>query len=165
MCMPPLPSSTSSLNRLPVRSQRSWHEPWRRDPRRSGCADARPLQPGIEATPRDTERLAQPFRRPEPPVLRKRCFEATFRRVVRRRQRLLRCGAPRRRRRLPPSPSQFDPAPPIWNHAGQVPRPPIRSSGRCDEIDRLPLVAVRKRPTLTSFHPTPPGSHSQIIWG
>src|SRR5436190_932129 len=31
---------------------------------------ARPCQPGIEATPRDTERLAQPFRRPNPPVLR-----------------------------------------------------------------------------------------------
>jgi hypothetical protein len=27
-------------------------------------------QPGIEATPRDTERLAQPIRRPDPPVLR-----------------------------------------------------------------------------------------------
>src|ERR1700674_2765801 len=31
---------------------------------------ARPLQPGIKPTPRDTERLAQPFRRPDPPVLR-----------------------------------------------------------------------------------------------
>src|SRR6202042_3547381 len=31
---------------------------------------ARPCQPGIEATPRDTERPAQPFRRPDPPVLR-----------------------------------------------------------------------------------------------
>src|SRR3982074_436015 len=31
---------------------------------------ARPCQPGIEPTPRDTERLAQPFRRPDPPVLR-----------------------------------------------------------------------------------------------
>jgi len=31
---------------------------------------ARPCQPGIEAAPRDTERLAQPFRRPDPPVLR-----------------------------------------------------------------------------------------------
>jgi hypothetical protein len=31
---------------------------------------ARPLQQSIKATPRDTERLAQPFRRPDPPVLR-----------------------------------------------------------------------------------------------
>ena len=31
---------------------------------------ARSCQPGIEATPRDTERLAQPIRRPDPPVLR-----------------------------------------------------------------------------------------------
>jgi hypothetical protein len=29
---------------------------------------ARPCQPGIEPTPRDTERPAQPFRRPDPPV-------------------------------------------------------------------------------------------------
>jgi hypothetical protein len=26
----------------------------------------------------------------------------------------------------------------------------------------LPLVIVRKRPTLTSFHPTPPGSSSLL---
>jgi hypothetical protein len=31
---------------------------------------ARPCQPGIKPTPRDTERPAQPFRRPDPPVLR-----------------------------------------------------------------------------------------------
>src|SRR2546423_12737662 len=31
---------------------------------------ARSCQPGIEATPRNTERLAQPSRRPDPPVLR-----------------------------------------------------------------------------------------------
>src|ERR1700748_1215150 len=31
---------------------------------------ARSPQPGIEATPRDTERPAQPIRRPDPPVLR-----------------------------------------------------------------------------------------------
>jgi hypothetical protein len=29
-------------------------------------------------------------------------------------------------------------------------------------LDRLPLVVVRKRPTLTSFHPTPPGSPSLL---
>ena len=31
---------------------------------------ARSCQPGIVPTPRDTERLAQPSRRPDPPVLR-----------------------------------------------------------------------------------------------
>jgi hypothetical protein len=31
---------------------------------------ARPCQPRIKPTPRDTERPAQPFRRPDPPVLR-----------------------------------------------------------------------------------------------
>jgi hypothetical protein len=31
---------------------------------------ARPCQPGIEPTSRDTERLAQPSDRPDPPVLR-----------------------------------------------------------------------------------------------
>src|SRR5258706_4435338 len=31
---------------------------------------ARPSQPGIEPTPRVTDRPAQPFRRPDPPVLR-----------------------------------------------------------------------------------------------
>jgi hypothetical protein len=30
---------------------------------------ARPYQPGIETASRDTERLAQPSRRPDPPVL------------------------------------------------------------------------------------------------
>ncbi|WP_225142901.1 hypothetical protein, partial [Bradyrhizobium sp. BRP20] len=30
------------------------------------------------------------------------------------------------------------------------------------EINRLPLVVIRKRPTLTSFHPTPPGSSSLL---
>jgi hypothetical protein len=36
----------------------------------SATSTARPCQPGIEPTPRDTERPAQPFRRPDPPVLR-----------------------------------------------------------------------------------------------
>src|SRR5205807_3808441 len=36
----------------------------------SAALTARPCQPGIKATPRDTERLAQPTRRPVPPVLR-----------------------------------------------------------------------------------------------
>src|SRR5258708_8611282 len=34
------------------------------------ASTARPCQPRIEATPRDTERPAQPTRRPDPPVLR-----------------------------------------------------------------------------------------------
>ena len=37
-----------------------------------------------------------------------------------------------------------------------------RAATRSDQIDRLPLVVVRKRPTLTSFHPTPPGSPSLL---
>src|SRR5438067_7164037 len=36
----------------------------------SAALTARPCQPGIEPTSRDTERLAQPTRRPDPPVLR-----------------------------------------------------------------------------------------------
>jgi hypothetical protein len=35
-------------------------------------------------------------------------------------------------------------------------------STRGYQIDRLPLVIVRKRPTLTSFHPTSPGSPSLL---
>src|ERR1700716_4424833 len=34
------------------------------------ASTARPCQPRIKTTPRDTERPAQPFRRPDPPVLR-----------------------------------------------------------------------------------------------
>src|SRR6266550_2968548 len=37
-----------------------------------------------------------------------------------------------------------------------------RAATRCDQINRLPLVVVRKRPTLTSFHPTPPDSSSLL---
>src|SRR5260370_6877704 len=36
----------------------------------SAALTARSCQPSIEATPRDTDRLAQPIRRPDPPVLR-----------------------------------------------------------------------------------------------
>src|SRR5207302_9820595 len=36
----------------------------------SAALTARPCQPGIEPAARDTERLAQPTRRPDPPVLR-----------------------------------------------------------------------------------------------
>src|SRR5260370_9128616 len=38
----------------------------------------------------------------------------------------------------------------------------LDAATRCDKINRLPLVVVRKRPTLTSFHPTPPGSSSLL---
>src|ERR1700692_1827786 len=37
-----------------------------------------------------------------------------------------------------------------------------RAATRSHQIDRLPLVVVRKRPTLPSFHPTPPGSSSLL---
>ena len=47
------------------------------------------------------------------------------------------------------------------SRAGQVPgHRSDRTTIRCDEINCLPLVVVRKRPTSTSFHPTPPGSSS-----
>src|SRR6266566_1012611 len=36
------------------------------------------------------------------------------------------------------------------------------SGARHAALNRLPLVVVRKRPTLTSFHPTPPGSPSLL---
>src|ERR1700738_5124736 len=37
-----------------------------------------------------------------------------------------------------------------------------RAATRCNQINGLPLVVVRKRPTLTYFHPTPPGSQSLL---
>src|SRR5882724_9289215 len=83
--------------------------------------------------------------------------------MVRRRQRRLRCGAPRRRRRLAPSPTSFHPAP--QNGIAQAKllgHRPDRAATRSHQIDRLPLIVVRKRPTLTSFHPTPPGSSSLL---
>src|SRR5579859_5024271 len=99
-----------------------------------------------------------------------------LRRVVRRRQRRLRCGAPRRRRRLPPGPMLLYP-PPQYGiaQAKLLGYRSDRTATRCDQINGLPLVVVRKRPTLTSFHPTPPGSSSllqvsisseevQILW-
>src|SRR6201999_1668487 len=39
---------------------------------------------------------------------------------------------------------------------------PNRAAARSHQIDRLPLIVVRKRPTMTSFHPTPPGSPSLL---
>src|SRR3982075_3723811 len=41
------------------------------------------------------------------------------------------------------------------NRAGQVPWPPTRSSDRSKPPDRLPLIVVRNRPTLRTFHPPP----------
>src|SRR3982074_939421 len=66
-------------------------------------------------------------------------------------------------RRLPPGPTLFHPTP---QHG--IAQPEFlghrsdRTATRCYEINRLPLVVVRKRPTLTSFHPTPPGSLSLL---
>src|SRR2546429_7483011 len=83
--------------------------------------------------------------------------------MVRRRQRRLRCGAPRRRRRRAPSPTSFHPAP---QHriaqAKFLGHRPDRAAARSHQIDRLPLIVLRKRPALTSFHPTPPGSSSLL---
>src|SRR5260370_13687013 len=78
-------------------------------------------------------------------------------------QHRLRCGAPRRRRRLPPSPTQFHPAPQHGiAQAKFLGHRPDRATARSDQIDRLPLIVVRKRSTLTSFHPTPPCSSSLL---
>src|ERR1700756_4000085 len=70
---------------------------------------------------------------------------------------------PRRRRRLPPGPTLLYPPPQhriaqtkFFGHRSD------RAATRCNQINRLPLVVVRKRPTLTSFHPTPPGSSSLL---
>src|ERR1700730_14439129 len=39
---------------------------------------------------------------------------------------------------------------------------PDRATARSYKIDRLPLIVVRKRSSLTSFHTTPPGSSSLL---
>src|SRR5258706_1837648 len=84
-------------------------------------------------------------------------------RVIRRRQRRLRWGAPRRRRRLPPGPTLFHPTPQYGiAKAKFLGHRPDRAVARSHQIDRLPLVVVRKRSTLTCFHPTPPGSSSLL---
>src|SRR3954454_4063820 len=61
--------------------------------------------------------------------------------------------------RGPPGPTLLHPAPQhriaqakLLGHRSD------RAATRCDQINCLPLVVVRKRATLTSFHPTPPGS-------
>jgi hypothetical protein len=74
-----------------------------------------------------------------------------------------RCGAPRRRRRFPSGLTLFDPTP--QHRIAQTKflgRRSNRAATRCDQNDRLPFVVVRKRPTLTSFHSTPPGSASLL---
>src|SRR6267378_4319794 len=86
-----------------------------------------------------------------------------LRRVVRRRQRRLRCGAPRRRRRLQPGPTLLHPAPEYGiAQAKLLGHRSDRAAARRHQIDRLPLVVVRKRPALTCFHPTPPSSTSLL---
>src|ERR1700751_3872051 len=72
-------------------------------------------------------------------------------------------GAPPRPRRLPPCPTL--PYPPPQHRIAQTKflgHRSDRAATRCDQINRLPLVVVRKRPTLTPFHPTPPGSSSLL---
>jgi hypothetical protein len=84
-------------------------------------------------------------------------------RVVRRWQRRLRCRAPRRRRRLPPGPALFHPTPQHRVAQAKFLRHrPDRATTRCDQINRLPLVVVCERPTLTCFYSTPPGSLSLL---
>src|ERR1700737_4810148 len=39
---------------------------------------------------------------------------------------------------------------------------PDRAAARSHKIDRLPLIVLRKRSSLTSFHPTPLGSSSLL---
>ena len=79
-----------------------------------------------------------------------------------------RCRAIRRLKwgATPPSAPAWPHAPPTAatrNRADQVPgHRSNRAATRCDQINRLPLVVVRKRPTLTFFHPTPPGSLSLL---
>src|SRR6267378_7596590 len=86
-----------------------------------------------------------------------------LRRVVRRRQRRLRCGAPRRRRRLQPSPTLLHPTPQYGiAQAKFLGHRPDRAAARSNQIDRLPLIVVAKRPTLTFFHLTPLGSPSLL---
>src|SRR5262249_60845386 len=75
----------------------------------------------------------------------------------------LRCGAPRRRRRLAPSPALSHPPPQY-----RIAQPELlgyradRAAARSHKINRLPLVIVRKRSSLTSFHQTPLGSLSLL---
>src|SRR6185312_9481873 len=66
-------------------------------------------------------------------------------------------------RRLPPGPTLLYPPPQHGiAQAKFLGHRSDRAATRCDQINRLPLVIVRKRPTLTSFHPTPPGSSSLL---
>src|ERR1700731_1220453 len=70
---------------------------------------------------------------------------------------------PRRRRRLPPSPTLLHPAPQHGiAQAKFLGHRSDRATARSHQINGLPLIVVRKRPTLTSFHSTPPGSPSLL---
>src|SRR5213079_1580995 len=63
----------------------------------------------------------------------------------------------------PRSPTQFHPAPQHGlTGAKFLGHRSDRAATRRHQINRLPLVVVRKRPTLTFFHPTPPGSSSLL---
>src|SRR6185312_14735959 len=75
----------------------------------------------------------------------------------------LRCGAPRRRRRLAAGPALLYP-PPQYGiaQAKFLGYRSDRAATRCDQINRLSLVVVRKRSSLTSFHQTPLGSPSLL---
>src|ERR1700676_2658578 len=69
----------------------------------------------------------------------------------------------RSRPRSPPGPPLLHPTPQYGiAKAKFLGHRSDRAATRCYEINRLPLVVVRKRPTLTSFHPTPPGSPSLL---
>src|SRR5258708_23317409 len=73
------------------------------------------------------------------------------------------CGGAGRRRRLPPGPTQFHPAPQHGlAQAKFLGNRSDRAATRSHQINRLPLIVGRKRPTLTSFHSTPPGSLSLL---
>ena len=63
----------------------------------------------------------------------------------------------------PPGPTQFHPAPQHGlAQAKFLGHRSDRAATRSHQINRLPLIVGRKRPTLTSFHSTPPGSSSLL---
>src|SRR5665213_1332359 len=61
------------------------------------------------------------------------------------------------------SPHSLDPAPQYRiTQAKLLGHRTDRPAARSHQINRLPLIVVRKRPTWTSFHLTPPGSASLL---
>src|SRR5258708_3994054 len=86
-----------------------------------------------------------------------------LRSLVRRRQHRLLCGEPRRCRRLAPSPTSLDPATQYRiTQAKFLGHRADRPAARSHQIDRLPLIIIRKRPTFISLHSTPLGSASLL---